>query len=237
MEPSIASKTMIISSDYPMDEIILLKSGSFSLPNNTIGLTVAVPHRLGFTPLCGGNWALTSSFSLQYEYSVGPFPSVAPGFAFSQVVNVFADGTNVYLSADNPTGSTVTVYYRIYGFEPSTSAADVASVVSLGDNYVLNSEYNNPKLYLNSYVDAPATTGSEGTVYADHNLGYIPQAMGWATYSTWNGSAMVSAIHPVGSSHSNSLGVLLVIGTLRAAFVSPPFTAASRCYYRIYLDE
>lgn len=237
MDPSVASKTMILSSDYPMDKVVLLKSGSFTLPNNTIGMTIASAHGLPFTPLCGGNWSLVSNFSFQYEYSVGPFPSSNPGKAFDQVANVFADGTNVYISADNVTGSTVTVYWRVYGFEPSSSTATIPAVISLGDVYALNSDYNNPKLFLQGSASTPTTTSSEVFTYVDHNLGYIPQAMGWATYSTWNGSAMVTAIHPIGSSHSNAGLITLIVGDLRVAFATPTYTSASTCYYRIYLDE
>ena len=231
-----SQKQMILTSDTPIDKIVLLKSGSFTLPGSSSAYVTPIPHGLPFTPLCSGNWSTVSNFSIQYEFSSGTYPSSNPGYVFNAIMNVYADSTNIYIDADN-IGSSMTVYYRVFGFEPASSLANVPAVASQGDVYMINSDYLNPKLYLNGSVNLPATSGSEVFTYVQHDIGTIPQVMGWVTYSTFNGSGLVNAVHPVGTSNYNSQGVTLIVGEAAIAFSSPPFIDAHTAYYRIYLDE
>lgn len=231
-----SSKEMILTSDYPMDKVVYLESDSFSMPGSTLGYLYSFDHNLPFTPLCGGNWSLVSSFSSQYEYSSGTVPSGNPGYVFNRTINIFATSKKIYLTCDN-LGSTVTVYFRVYGFEPQPSAALLSPIAALGDKFALSSDYNNPKLYLDNFIDLPGSTGSVVLIGVDHDIGTIPQAMGWVTYSTYNGVTSEPAIHPVATTNGNSQGVLLVVNEVEIVWVIPAFTDPHRAYYRIYLDE
>lgn len=231
-----SSKLMTLTSDYPMDKLAYLKSGSFTMPGSTSGYLYSFDHDLDFIPLCGGNWSLTPDFSTQYEFSSGTFPSGFTGIIFNRTVNIFATTSKVYLSCDN-FGASVTIYYRVYGFEPITSQSYLSPIAPLGDKFALSSDYNNPKLYQDNYIDLPSTGGSVLFVGVDHNIGTIPQVMGWVTYNTYNGSSFESAIHPVATTNGNSEGVLLVVNEVEIVWVLPQFISAHRAYYRTYLDE
>jgi len=223
------ARKFLANSDYPFDKVVYLKTGSYTVPNNTIGQTVTIPHGLPFTPLIGGNWALMPSFTVAYEYSTGPFPSSAAGYLFDTRANAYADATNVYVSTDNLNPSAKTVYYRIFGFQPSTSDADVPGIASQGDSFLFNTDFNYTKLYLSGFVDTPATTDLSVNVPIAHGLGYIPQVSAWVSNATY--------IFPVGSSHSFASSTLASANGSHLNFTIKPFNDAQRAHYRIYLDS
>jgi len=231
-----SAKEMLMISDYPFDQVVLLKSGSFTLPASSSGYLHSFDHGLSFTPLCGGNWSMQTDFSIQYEYSSGTFPSGLLGVLFQRTINVFATSDKVYLSCDN-NSSTVTIYYRVYGFEPKSSSSLISPIASLGGDMTLSSDYGNPKLYLDNCIDLPSTGGSVQLVNVIHNIGTHPQTMGWVTYDTYNGSTVEPAVHPIGSTNGASEGITLVINEVEIVWVLPPFIGAHRAYYRIYLDS
>lgn len=235
MNPQQAKK-MHLTTDFPLDKVVGLYSGSFSVPNNSMAHIVTIPHGLPFRPLPGGNWSNISDFSIQYEYGTGTFPA-PPGRLFSQISNVFADSDNIYISTDNVSGSTKTVYYRIFVFEPPDSAADLSPIADISDVYMINSDYNNAKLFINSYVDVPANPGGSINVDVEHSIGTIPQSMGWVVYPSWNGVAAVQAVHPIGSTSSWVKGILMSANEQFANFTVPQDAGGRRVYYRLYLDE
>lgn len=229
------AKKMLMDSRYPFDKVIKLLSTSFSMPGSSTQ-TFAFPHGLPFTPLCNGAWSTSPTFAIQYEFSSGVFPSSFPGVVYNIIFNVFADATNIYITGDNLVGTT-TIYVRVFGFEPPNSQASIAGIASQGDEYVIDSRLNYPKLFLNDYIDLPAGGATDQFVYIDHGIGTIPQAMGWVTYNTYNGSQVVSAIHPISTTNTSSEGITLIVGDERIAFGVPAFVDPHRAYYRIYLDE
>lgn len=231
----VGAKKMRIDSRYPIDKVVYLQDGFFNMSATTTNI-VTIPHGLPFTPLCSGAWSTTPDFSVQYEFSSGTFPSTNPGYVFQTIFNVFADENNVYVSGDN-VGSALTVYVRIYGFEPPNSGALLEGIASEADPLTIDSRLNYPKLYLNDYVDLPAGGSSDSFVYIPHNIGTVPQVMGWVTYDTYNGISVVPCIHPVATSNGASEGIVLIVGDEQIAFGIPAFVSAHRAYYRVYLDE
>lgn len=228
---------LLLDTDYPLDKVVYLESGSFSAPALTQGTIEIVPHNLPFTPLCSGNWSLSSGFTVQYEYSTGVFPSTAPGQFWDTICNVFADDTNIYISCDNYNGSSKTIYYRVFGFQPPDDTSDVDPISSEGDQYLLSTDYNNAKLFLSDTVSLPAAPSAPTNVAVEHNLGYIPQAMGWCTYTTPVNGDTVLAIHPFGTSNGASQGILMSVNSTYINFSVPQFATAQTGYYRLYLDE
>lgn len=231
-----SSRQMVIDTDYPMDKVIKIPSGSFTMTASGNGYVV-IPHGLPFKPLCGGNWSLVSNFSVQYEFSSGPYPAPFPGFIFSRTINVYADATNIYLSYDN-LSSAVTAYYRIYCFQPPQDNSLIPSVVAGSDSYTINSELNNSKLAFSGRVNLPAGTGSTQLVNVIHNLGVIPQAIGWIDYPfTLTPTGTTTAIHPVGTTNSANQNITMVVNNVEIVYVIPAGVSAVTAYYRIYLDE
>ena len=229
------AKKMIMDSRYPIDKVVFLATGNFSIGASSSQI-ISFTHGLSFIPLCSGNWSTVSDFSIQYEYSSGTYSSSYPGYLFDTFFNIYADSTSVYVDGYN-LGAAKTIYIRIYAFEPPTSQALIAGIASSGDKFVVDSRLKYPKLFMNNYIDIPAGGMSDTFVYVDHNIGTIPQAMGWIHANTWNGSELVDAVHPASSTHSNAAQNRLIAGSERIAFSVPAGEPAHRAYYRIYLDE
>lgn len=235
-DPAI-SKEMLLSTDYPIDKIVGIYSGSYVVPNGSSNAVATIPHNLPFRPLPGGNWSNNSDFSVQNEYGAGIYPGPSVGTPFSQRTNVFTDATNIYITSSNVSGSSKTVYYRIYVFEPADSSEDIDTVRSAGDTYLLSTDFNNSKVYLDGYEDLPSTDASSDTVSVSHNLGYIPVVMGWIEGPGVDADGnVVEAVHPITSSYSFRPDVVMSTDTTDNTFTIRPFNNANRAYYRIYLD-
>lgn len=231
------AQNFLLNTDFPLDKIVHLKSGSFTVGGLTQGNFQTIPHNLGFIPLCNGNWSLTADFSVQYNYGNGIVPSSNPGALFDTVANVFADNTNVYISTDNANVSSRTIYYRIFALQPPDDDSTVAPVVSQGDTFVLNTDYNYTKLYLENYLDVPATGGTSNMYAVPHNLGYTSQGIGWQQLDTYNGTSTTLCAHPIGSTFSGSPTTSMALNPNAINFYTTPGALAHRLYYRLYLDE
>lgn len=226
------AKQLLFTSDYPNDKVVYLETGSTSFTASTSAQLTTIPHGLPFTPLVGGNWALTSDFSVQYEFATYIGGNVT---IYDYAVNVYADADNVYIYGDNITGTTKTLYYRIYGFQPPADTSEVTSLNDTGDNFILNTDYNYMKLYLSDTETLPSTqgTGVETTVSIPHGLGYVPQAVGWITYTT----NFVPAVHPFGTTHPVQRNIAMYVDSTNVSFYVPAYVDSAEVYYRIYLDE
>lgn len=219
----------LINTDYPFDKVIYLKTGSIS---TAAGSTITIPHGLGFTPLIGGSWATTADFSISYEYGSGSFPSGNIGYIFSVSIQIYADGTNIYLT--NQGNNSTTAYYRIFGFEPDDVNVAIPSISSSGDNFLLDTDYNNRKLFANTHF--AFATGSIYTI--NHSLGYIPQVLAWAKYSV-AGYAIFPSLNPLSwSDDQGTFGstISLQVTTTQLIFTTGSVSSPSNIYYKIYLD-
>lgn len=222
------AKNFLLTTDFPLDKVIYLQSGSDTIPFPTAGYVVTIAHGLPFIPLVSGSWSLTSDFSLLYEYGSGTFPSSNIGASnFDQSMTISADSVNVYITPINVSGSSFTLYYRIFAFEPSDSNEDLEPTASAGDDFVLNTDYNYTKLYLNDVILSPAV----GTEVILHNLGYEPQVMAWV-----NDAGITK---PIDVSEAPTLGtyVTAVVTDTTLEFIIPVGLAPERIDYRLYLDD
>jgi hypothetical protein len=169
-------RNFLVNTDYPLDQIIYLDSGSFTATTSVLGTTVTIPHTLAFKPLMAVNWSLESDFSTTRESNLPTFEGVDP---YAIRIENKASSTNLVINAFNPTASDVTIYWRAYGFMPSNVNVDVAPTAILADNFVFNTDYNYPKLWFNDIVSVSTTI--------THNFAYRPQVMAWSddgTYTT-----------------------------------------------------
>lgn len=153
------------TSDYPMDMIIYLKSGSISVAGFPDAGTTTFAHNLPATPLVDMVWSTTPTFDISYLSGSGPAPQDATrNTPYGIIAQVSADATNISIGYNNSTDPAVTIYYRIYGFEQSDGDDDYEFTASSGDPFVFNTDYNYTKVY---------DTGIGNTVIT--NLGYLPQ--------------------------------------------------------------
>lgn len=227
------AKNFRITTDYPLDHVIYLNSGSATINFPTAGQLVTIPHNLPFTPLVSGNWSLTSDFSVSYEYGSGTFPSNnAAAQIFNIKMDIYADATNVYISPVNVSGSPQVIYYRVFGLEPSDSQADIPFTASSGDPFVLNSDYNYTKLYQEGVSNSPPIPSTQ-TV--SHNLGYRPQVMPWVTNSLNQRRPIDSTSISVITGQPQDVGA--IVTTTALDFELDSLSNVTRIDERIYIDE
>lgn len=164
-----------ITTDYPLDKIIDYKSGSFTLPGFDGGTDVNIPHQLSFTPLPLMDWTTDATWGTKYETGAGPVGT--SGYLYNSGVSSFP--TLYRLTFRNNTPTPVTIYYRIYSFMPSNVNEIAAFTNNLGQNFLINSDNNYAKLYLNGIANVPAVGSGVGTTLISHNLGKRPQVLLW----------------------------------------------------------
>lgn len=222
------AKNFLLTTDFPLDKVIYLASGSFNMGAGSSG-TTTVEHNLPFTPLAGGSWSIDPSFSVSYEYGSGTFPSESPTTSiFNQLLEVSANDTDIIIGYENNSASPITAYYRLFGLEPADSFAEVPPTASSGDPFVLNTDYNYTKLYIGGQIDPLA---SPSTNVIEHNLGYLPQVMAWETDILGNRRPVDITDLPLFSFTSIEVNASSVIINV------PALSIIERVDYRIYLDE
>lgn len=153
----------------PIDKIICMKTGSVTVPGHSQA-TDSQAHELTFTPLMDCTWSTATDFSLSYDSGSGKLPSTG-GPAYDYSLDISSDATDVIATGTNNTGSSVTMYYRSFGVEPSTSTGNVGYTSSLADKFEFYTAYNYTKL-----LHADRVTAAEN--YA-HGLTYRPQVSVW----------------------------------------------------------
>lgn len=201
-------RDFILNTDYEMDKIIYFREATL----NAGQYDVDIPHGLGFTPLIFGVCAFNSDFS---DARGIPYQSLTMSNSIQFTAQ--ANATNVRISYINDSGTPSKIYYRLYGFEPSTSNADVGPTSSNADTFILNTDYNYCKLFSKG-------TASVGDTIS-HNLGYIPQVLAWQAANGW--------VMPVSQSGPNAA----VIVTNQDVLFDYPSLGIDNFHYRIYHDE
>lgn len=213
------ARNFLINTDYPMDKVIYLKEQSLTMGDS---IDVSIAHGLPFIPLVWFQWSLTSDFAIAYENNTGPFPSGIPGYLFALLVMIEANATNIILRG-NGTTSSITIYVRIFGFQPSTSNVDLAPTSSQADNFILNTDYNYMKLITATSVAVNA--GVTNTI--THGYGYIPHILLWDESS--------GTIRPVNLSRTS--GGIPVEVTANQIIIINDSASNVIMHYRLYIDE
>jgi hypothetical protein len=162
------ARNMLLSTDYPTDKIIYKMTGSVTVATGASNDNY-FPHGLPFTPLLTGTWSYDADFTTSYMAGQQPFAD--PN---SSQVTVQSNATNARVLVANNTGSTKTIYWRIYGIMPPNVDVDSVFTASQLDSFIMNTNYNYTKTYMEGYVDI-----SGGTQAITHNLGYRPQVEIW----------------------------------------------------------
>lgn len=232
------AKNFLLDTDYPLDMVVYLITGSITLSATSSGVA-QIPHGLDFAPLCSGSWSLTSDFSVQYEYDSGTFPSNNIGVSlFDQTLSLStslfgnsggADTTNINILWINNNAASMTAYYRIYALGPPDQAVMAPYTASSGDNFILNTDYNYTKLYINSTQSLSASN----TYTTPLGLLYVPQLGLW-TRRTSDGKVCPYDTQNVQSSFFDF--AVSVSGSSLVLQTDSP-TTINKSYTRIYLDD
>lgn len=230
----------LLSTDTPIDQIILFKEGSVSVSPITAieggwymgDGSVTIPHSLSFAPLPYVEYSLTPDFTDVSTMELVPvdFILASP----SQSIHILcretaADNSNIYVSFWNfNSSSTTTVYYRIYGFAPTNAGTtDVPPTAGLGSLNVpvFNTDLNYMKI-------VGSGTSSGGTINFNSP---ISQAWVWSQdIGSW-GEGIIEPIY--GEYLYNSFGTIdrqVIIGNSSLA-LSTAYSSSGRLYhYRVY---
>lgn len=163
-----------LTTEYPIDNIVYLAEGSVSTPNGTSDFITVGSHGLPFTPLVMLVWSNDADFTVSnYFIDTALATSWFTSFAGQAYIG-YANATDVFIQRDNTSGSTKTLYYRIYCFAPSDAPIDsiVPATADDGDPFAFNTQYN----YLKLLHAGKLTPGSPAYT---HGLGYVPRAFKW----------------------------------------------------------
>lgn len=214
-------KDFLLNTDYELDKIVLVKTGSFTN-------SVDISHTLSFTPLAFGVWSFDSNFTttnslgdsaLATEYGYTP-PTTVNCRSFSNKITLKASGENA---------TTATIYYRLYAMAPPGTNADAPTTSDLANQFILNTDYNYRKL------NATGTFAQPGQSYS-HNLGYLPQVMAWVQYKNLPDLPNYNrAIQPMLTSASD-YGIIVTNSAIRLP-TDFPFELIDSVIWRIYYDE
>lgn len=216
-----ASK-MVLSTDYPGDKIVYVKTGSLVIPASST-VTDSFAHELLFAPLLDGTWSTAIDFISATSYDLGTGPISTVAFQpFNTWLEASANATTVTVTGENPSGSSVTAYYRIYGLEPSNVNLDAPFTNNLVDSFTLNSDYNYTKLLDKDRVTTDTSITNE--------LGHRVQVMAWEEIG--------GTITKKNVNYPNFGDTYISVSTTEVSITFDPFaTPGIAVHYRVYLDE
>jgi hypothetical protein len=220
-------RNFLLNTDYPMDKIIFVTSGSISVPNNTNDNIVLTAHLLPFIPLCILMWSNTSNFTITNETNDEAFMATTFTSNAGQNYSCDANSTNINIRRYNFSGSTKTVYYRVICFMPSDISSDsiVPFTSSLGANFIVNTDNNYMKLYHEGFLTTINKT-------YNHNLGYTPRVRVWSNTGSILLPAQEISNDPTGSGGATS-GVYIT--DTQIIWLNP--NTFTKLYFRIYIES
>lgn len=217
----------LLNSDYPLDKVIYISTGSSSVPDSTSD-TISFAHDLPFTPLSVLIWSNTSDFTISNEFRDAEYISNSFTTGAGQYYSCSADATNIIINRYNFSGSAKTLYYRIFCFQPSDASIDsvVPSTEVLGDNFIQNTDYNYMKLAYSGIL----IRGVNDTF--SHDFGYVPRVRVWEQTGTMISSLI--AAQEINTDPTGSLGETsgVYIGDNDLVWLNP--NTYDKIHYRIY---
>lgn len=210
-------KDFLLNTDYEMDKVVLVKTGSFVQQ-------LEIDPALNFVPLPFGVWSLDSNFSSTNPlgvYGDSADPSDTPPLG----VRCTVYNGKITLTAYGENANSANIYYRLYAFIPSTSNEDAPVNSDLANTFILNTDYNYRKL------KASGEFTSSGQTYT-HDLGYLPQVMAWS-------QQINGAIDPLwwySSAPMPEFGLNVTDSKIECTGLFPTSTV-EKIIWRIYYDE
>lgn len=220
------SQNTLVNTDYPLDKIVYIDSGSFSVTSGSFP-EINVPHGLAFRPMVIGSWSLTPDFAVSYDASFS-----APSDPLQPYMGIQSTPTNIRFIPNNNSGSTVTFYWRVYGYMPPDVNAIAPFTATDADEFALSSDYNYTKIYLTNTL-----SWSSGTTHTiSHNLGYRPQVEVWFEQEL-NADLLTRWYLGEDNSYTAFDRVHVTNSAVIFNFNSVGGVAGRKWYYRIYVDS
>jgi len=223
MTPDNANKTLI-NSDYPLDKVVFMASGSFTEPSGGFG-EYNVPHGLPFRPLLVGTWSTDPNFTISYEAGTSGFTDLS----IAQLT-IQSTTNTIRLLPTNYTGSTITYYWRVFGFMPSDVNLDASFTAAQADLFAMSSEYNYTKLWQEGVLLWNGTTQT-----INHGFGYRPQVDIWFEQEL-NSNLLTRWYQGIDNSFMGTDSVQVTDTQIIFRFLSSGGVAGRKWFYRIYQD-
>lgn len=238
MASKIDARDFLINTDYEMDKVIFLYDGVIQIDGDAIVLgdgtrreIKTITTGLPFCPLMFGFCSYNKDFKDSHTFpyyegyrAVGGIP-----ISISTDISFYVDGNDNNLEVTYDASPRVTdpkpIYYRIYGFEPTTSNAKIGKTSNRAKTFTINSSQDYRKLYKKGVVRAGETE------VIKHDLGYIPQIELWSSF-TWPYGEHEVYTYRIAQAEENVLTT-----TKTTATISCPSGWWDVVHYRIYYDE
>jgi hypothetical protein len=209
------AQNFLLTSDFPIDKVSGYNTGSISVPANT-SLFPTFAHGLSYAPTYFLKWSTTANFSISFD-------ELGTSTVNNLQLTATIDLTTIYLFISNVSNSAVTIYYRFIFFMPPDINKDVLATVANLDVFMLNTDYNYTKLFLDD-----KTTSNIATI--SHNLGYYPQVEAWTVDSN-NKIGHIVSNELTDITYSPSCEV-----TTNQIILRDPSAGVSYWYYKVYID-
>lgn len=217
-------KDFLLNTDYELDKIILVKTGSFVKQTD-------IAHGLSFTPLIFGIWSTDSNFNsaniIGPQLDTEPIPGL---YTPPLSVGCYALSDKIALNSNGDGADNTTIYYRVYAFANPDANANTPKTSHLAKSFMINTDYNYRKL------KASGTFTAAGQSY-EHNLGYRPQVMAWIQFSNIPGLAYSNGILPVTDASFFTNYFIEVTPTQIRVSNDFPFGFIAKVMWRVYYDE
>lgn len=209
-----ALNDFLLNSDYPIEKIVGSVTGSFTRTNANYLTSEVVSHGLSYAPLYIMQWSTSPDFIPAYTEQL-------IGDGATPLLEAQTNSTSVILSGYVPSGS-VTFYYQVLFFMPPDVNVAAIPTESLYDDFVLNTDYNYPKIFQEGK--------STSTITINHNLGYYPLAEYWLHRTS---DDVLRHFVASETDAGNEGGV--IVTTTSATFTL--FSGYDYLYYKVYGDE
>ncbi|MFV0485353.1 MAG: hypothetical protein ACK5MU_03990 [Candidatus Saccharimonadales bacterium] len=205
-----------------MDKIIWLPDER-TISNPQGGFSLTIPHELGAIPFVKGTWSSDSwDTTWPTNITVNDIQQIA------KQVAVESDETNVYVHG---LANVTSFVLRLWGVFHEATTLDVVVAPTRdksANKFVLNSDFNYPKLYLDNFADA-----TSGQVSVPHNLGFVPQVDAWQRIEVSSGVYRWVELNNDILGTSSIANSIMNVSSSEVSFA----TGSGYFYCRIYADE
>lgn len=219
-----AVSDFLLNTDFPLNKVVYLNSGSFPVADGA-SVEINVPHGLTYRPLLIGTWSLTSDFSISYEQGTSGFTDLS-----IPQLTIQSTPTTIRFIPLNFTGSTVTFYWRVFGFMPSDVSTDSNYTASVADTFTLSSDYNYTKLWQEGFL-----VWSNSNQVINHNFGYRPQIEVWYE-EPLDGTILTKWSQGLDSSFTGLDTIFITDTQIIFNFKNTSGVNGRKYYYHVYAD-
>ena len=238
MASKVDPNDFLINTDFEMDKIVWVSEGiiaidssSTTTPSGSKLTEKYIKHNLPFYPLVFGFCSYHKDFkeTVSLPFKANPHMESTQGqtsLYYDTEVNLQTYGDTVLIYYESRIQNPQPIYYRIYGFEPTTSNAKVGGTKNNAATFLLDSDNNYRKLYKKGII----RRGDNNLIR--HDLGYIPQCRFWFDFGGDN-PGIIWDYYAVNGRN----GCTITKDHISITFPTASYLQEGTLHYRIYYDK